>query len=147
MNHQELKNKILEYYDGELKGALRSEVGEHLAQCKECKEVYDGWARKARVFPRVSPQAVSSDFFVHQVMEKIREIEKPAPARPAFSAFRWFVPAAGIVLATVLFFPSSSPNLSVDSFFAQGLSGQTEWFYSTNQLTADDAVQLLMEGS
>ncbi len=108
MDHESLKNKVFELYDGELPSLEKAEVEQHLAACAECRGLLEGWRASASVLfarPRVAP----SEAFVQRVMARIAERGAPGVsladllerARGAFTVPRLALAGAAALAALV----------------------------------------------
>jgi anti-sigma factor RsiW len=147
MDHEMIKDKIFELYDGELAGGKRQEALAHLNGCQECRELYQGWAKTAKVFFK-APAAQSSEYFVHRVMERVHELETPKPTvrwglfpRP----LGWFVPAVGLAVALMAVMPPLPQEVPVDLLW-QDTGSHSSWAFSSHSPTTDETLQLVMEG-
>jgi anti-sigma factor RsiW len=97
--HEQTKNKLFAFYDGELPVAERREVAAHLEICPACREEHRRWSAAAALFFRPSqPQA--SEAFVRRVMARVEAEAHPSPFSGLF-AWRWLAPAVGAGLAAL----------------------------------------------
>ena len=143
MNHETAKQRLWEYYDGELETGLAAEVRTHLDGCAECRGLYQGWTRTAKTF-FPAPSTAPSEFFVRQVMQKVHALETPKTRVFSFPRLPWLVPAFGIALLFFAVVPAPPQNFSMETLFQEGVSS---WMTSTGAVTADDALQFVMEGT
>ena len=148
MDHKALQDQLFALYDGELTGAARRTVEDHLLDCAACRAVLAQWKQVAGVVfqpPAVAP----SEAFVQGVMRRI------APAAPRRSHLprwilqgRWLVPAMG--LAVVLFVMTRGPiqqTVSVESLLlSDGRDpAALQQVLTGERPSADDVLGLLME--
>ena len=149
MEHSAIKEQLFAFYDGELGPAIRQDVESHLSICQECRELYQNWAKTAKVlFPVPKPQ--HSEFFVHQVMERIYGIEAPQKQlKVRFGLFPrplvWLVPAFGLAVALLSVMPPLPQEVPMD-LLLQSTSSRSSWAFSNHTPTADETLQLVMEG-
>ena len=47
MKHEEIKEKLFAFYDGELPGAEQEEITVHLRSCLACRQSYEQWKQIA----------------------------------------------------------------------------------------------------
>ncbi|MEK7287562.1 MAG: zf-HC2 domain-containing protein [Elusimicrobiota bacterium] len=76
MNHEELKEALFTFHDGELAGKERQEVETHLVTCSDCRLALERWKKISGVLLRPAKIAPSEEF-VSRVMRRIEE-ERPA---------------------------------------------------------------------
>lgn len=53
MEHQKIKELISSYYDGELDGEQKKIVEEHLKECSECREEFEGMNKLEEVMSKM----------------------------------------------------------------------------------------------
>ena len=132
MDHAVTKEQLYALYDGELDAAASQSVKAHLDGCLECRESYERWSMTAKVlFPAAKPE--TSEFFVRQVMSRIRELEPPGRAFGWDPSLPWLVPALGLVMIILVLAPP------------QGASTD-EFIFSNTAVSADETLQYVMEG-
>ena len=134
MSHEEIKKHLFALYDGELAPENQTEIETHLSRCAECRELYQGWARIAKVFFQ-PPKQLGSDFFVQSVMNRIHALEISQPVKSWNLSFGWLVPAAGLALALLAVMPLPQAARG-DAFLFQETDGAA--------LSADDTLQFVM---
>jgi len=143
-----MKDRILALYDGELDEATGREVRAHLTDCPECRELYEGWEKTAKLM-FAAPKPAASEFFVQSVMNRIHELAEPKrESRLRWNiSLEWLVPAVGLALLflAVLPFPSSSGVLTMETFLLQDTGGPSAIFLSGSAPTVDDTLQFVME--
>src|SRR4051812_3663991 len=100
MDHQDIKDKLSEFYDGELGARDAQAVEVHLAACAEC-------TAQIQRFKMLSEQIIArpkvqvGEFFVSQVMRRIDSLEaKKAPLR--IVPIPWFAPLLGMAAMLLL---------------------------------------------
>jgi anti-sigma factor RsiW len=119
-NHEQIRQRIFAYLDGELSEAEYRTIQTHLEGCPDCRAATARWATLARTFFRpLTPPPSSSDLFVRRVMAKV-EAERSERLSVWEGAWRWLVPALGVgvaALALVVTTPrdKSSPPVSIDA--------------------------------
>jgi anti-sigma factor RsiW len=150
MDHKAVKERLFALYDGELDASARQEAESHLAGCLECRELYQSWAKTARVlFP--SPKIQPSEFFVHRVMDQIYALEAPRRRLSWGLSLPWIVPAVGIA-AMILLAPVPPPMSLAPLSTATMLTGDrmdtdSQWMLSNKQMRNDEVLGFVMEGS
>ncbi len=130
MKHEELRERLHEYRDGELDGAVAAEVAAHLPACADCRGVLEGWERLAQGLLKAVPAA--EEGFVGRVMARIAEEER----EPVVSSGGWWlVPvfAAGAVLS-LMWWPSDT------SAAEDPLSDGVSWELTAQPALADDVL-------
>jgi anti-sigma factor RsiW len=114
--HEQIKEKLFAFYDGELPETERREVAAHLEVCPACRDEQRRWSAAAALFFRPSqPQA--SEAFVRRVMTRVEAEAHPSPFSGLF-AWRWLAPAMGAglaALALTLFVPRDDAPISTET--------------------------------
>ena len=108
MEHDDIRERLSDFLDGELGPEEHRSVSEHLAGCGECRQALEQWRRLSRALFRkpAQPTRAETEVFVSRVMGGIPSQE------PAWPAFRWFAPALGLSFAAfVLSFTLPSQEL------------------------------------
>ncbi|MBI3996966.1 MAG: zf-HC2 domain-containing protein [Candidatus Omnitrophica bacterium] len=148
MDHTAIHAQLFAFYDGELTGASRRAVEDHLLDCAECRALIAQWKHVTGALfqsPTVSP----SDVFVQRVM---RRIMTPRPRAFRLSHWLlqggWLIPTAG--LAVMLFVMIRGPLQQTVSIESLLLSDGHESSVLQQVLTGDgssddDVLGLLME--
>ena len=148
MDHKAIQDQLFALYDGELAGAARRAVEDHLLDCAECRAIVAQWKHVAGVLFR-APTLSTSEAFVQRVMQRIAP---PLPQRFRLPRWilegGWLMPAMG--LAVFLFVMTRGPlqqTLSVESLL---LSDNREpaaiqRVLSGERSSAEDILGLLME--
>jgi anti-sigma factor RsiW len=147
-NHEVMKNKMFALYDGELAEAERKEAEAHLASCPECRSSYEQWQKTAKAFFKPVP-AESSDFFVSQVMNRIKALEKPRQIKPWVIKVRWLVPATVAALGLLLFMTGPfEQTVSVENLLLGGeeANSPAQFFLASKPAAPDEVFGLIMEG-
>ena len=142
MDHKAMKDKIFALYDGELEGASRQEAEAHLAACAECRRTYENWTKTAKILFK-APSPAPSEFFVQSVMNRIRDLEAPKPAREWRISLPWLVPALGFAFMFVLAVVPSPQFFTLDNWLIQDSS----MAFSNSAPNADETLQWVMEES
>jgi len=150
MDHKTIKEQLYALYDGELDALARKEAESHLADCMECRELYQGWAKTARVlFP--NPKLQPSEFFVNQVMDRVRALEVPGRKLGWGLSLPWIVPAVGIAAMVLLAPVAPPPSLTLLSTAAMltgdRIDADSQWMFSNKQMKSDEVLGFVMEGS
>ena len=151
MDHNAIKDQLFALYDGELDAPVKKEVESHLAGCMECRELYQNWAKTAKVvFKTAKPEA--SEFFVHRVMERVHALET---SRPGFDwkqkvswniSLPWLVPVVGLAAMLLLAPVSSLPYLSTETLLTGGaVDTASQWMFSKEPLKSDEVLGFVME--
>ena len=106
MKHEEMKEKLGAFQDGELSPQERLEISAHLAICVECREIQKSWQKISEVLFQsrgfVSHQ--ETEKFVARTMEKI--IPPSSKGAGAFAGLFWnfLTPALELGFAALFFF-------------------------------------------
>lgn len=98
MSHQEIKDALSEYRDGELAPAERAAVALHLESCAECRAELSFYERAAAAL--LAPVKAPTSFQTEALVRALRERLEPQPlfAR-LLSTPRWAVPALAFGMA------------------------------------------------
>ena len=142
-DHAQMKEKLFALYDGELEGPAKVEAEGHLNECAQCRTLFEGWSKTAKMlFPE--PEPLESEFFVRRVMERVNALDALRPVSRKHY-LRWLVPALGLAtLFLVLRQPVQEP-LSVEMLLLSDVSGPASWVFSNAKPTADEILGFAME--
>ncbi len=145
MNHESLREKIFALYDGELDAKGEAEAKAHLNACEECAALYKRWQNVSKAFFN-APKPETSEFFVRQVMNKIKVSEKPEPVLGRNILWRVLVPVFGVSLIFLMQmgpveYPASMEAMMMGNTPENGVSK----IFSQNTLTLDDTLTMIME--
>lgn len=145
--HEELRERLHAYRDGELPPVESRAVADHLKGCPECAAELERWERVAGALLK-GRRTASSEAFVGRVMARIAEEElAEAPAAqtlgpaaqtlgPAGGVW-WLAPAFALAAGLLaLLWPWGSAPL------AEGLllSGAPSWAFGSQPAQADDVL-------
>lgn len=134
MDHDELRDLLTEYHDGELSPEKRGEVERHLQSCRECGGELGRLRRLARLFKRPAP---ASEEFVRGVLARLpAETGEPSPAlwRP------WLAPALAMAAAALLL------ALDLGSRNAPGVHEENaEWGFQGEAPAPEELLALALE--
>ena len=134
MNHETIKEQLYAFYDGELDAIARQNLKTHLDGCLECREIYDRWSKTAKaLFRKTKPE--TSEFFVQQVMNRVRELPSYKRSFGWEISLPWLVPALGLAMMIMVIAPSASQGGIMEEFV-----------FSNNPASADESLQYVMEG-
>ena len=149
MDHEALKSKLYEFYDGELPPPEAQAFARHVLACGECRAEIDAWKEAAQAFLNEAPIPAPKGFSA-RVMARIMEKEAAqAPVRASifdlFALPRWEAAAAFCASLLVLFYFSfdyiqlkngsvSNPIALFDS------AGESEKWLVLSKLEKDDAL-------
>lgn len=97
MDHEELKEKIHGFYDGELSEKEAARVENHLQNCVECGRELEEWRRVASVFFKPGPSA-NTEAFITRVMARLED-----NTTPSFLRWVWGWPAPALALGVLTF--------------------------------------------
>ncbi len=147
MDHEKLKDKLFALYDGELTGPGREEIERHLADCRECRQIYAQWQRTAKVLFRPS-DIVPSEGFVRRVMARIEALEQPQAAPSWRANLRWFAPALGAAALLLFAMGSMQQTVSVEALLLEDGRDNisTEVVLACEPPTTDQIFDFIMEG-
>ena len=134
MNHHELKEKLLVFYDPELPEEERREIAGHLPSCEECRHVLRRWERISNVLScGVSASTEPSETFVNRVMARLavlEEAQRPAGSRASF--LKWLLPALGYGFAFFLMFLAISQRelpVNTETVLLSDISQASRWTF------------------
>ncbi len=119
-NHDQTRQRVFAYHDGELPEAERPDVLAHLEGCPDCRAASRRWATLAGAFfrtPALPPSPSSSDVFVRRVLARV-EAERKENLSMWEGAWRWLVPALGVgiaALALVVTTPRGGSTVSTEA--------------------------------
>ena len=92
-----------------------------------------------------APEPKTSEFFVSQVMERIRTIEEKP--RMVFAPARWFAPVVGVAAMLLLTIVPSQEPLSAEALFMGGETDTPSGLaFSDVTEKPDDILALVLEG-
>ena len=133
MNHENIKEKLLAFYDKELLEAERQELKEHVTSCQECAEILKRWEAASSALSKIKlPE--ESDFFVRRVMNRIDELERPVVPEPKVSWIpRWVAPVFGYGFAVILMILAISyrePAWSTEAVLIADMPQESQWMFS-----------------
>ena len=121
MDHEEIKEKLIEFYDGFAPSEIRSLIQYHVEGCEECRTQLDRWKQISKAY--LQPLQVGySEAFVQEVMRNVRRF---APLResirwPLFA--RWAIPALALSatsFAAVFAYTTQRAALSTDTLLTE----------------------------
>ena len=112
MDHQAIHDQLFALYDGELTGAARHVLEEHLLDCAECRAIMAQWKHVAKALFQ-APTLSTSEAFVRRVMQRVasspaQRFRLPVPRFRLHSTVRqaglrrwilqggWLLPIAGL---------------------------------------------------
>ncbi|MFA5975926.1 MAG: zf-HC2 domain-containing protein [Elusimicrobiota bacterium] len=142
MTHDEIKKKLVDFYDGEISETERREVARHLHACRECYKVFAGWDKIAKTFfwKMSAPEGFSRKVMttircspvVYRKMVEDLEWER---WRRIFA--RWFVPTFAVALAgfvLAMSHPIRRVSTSADELLLSQTDGNvpSEWLTSSS---------------
>jgi anti-sigma factor RsiW len=78
MNCYKAKKKLSAYLDGEVSGADRKEIAEHLKSCRGCQEELAALSRISNTLDAIGRMEVPP-YFMTRVRQGIRDAAKPVP--------------------------------------------------------------------
>ncbi|MBI5201282.1 MAG: zf-HC2 domain-containing protein [Elusimicrobia bacterium] len=134
MKHDEIRERLHEYADGELDAAAAAAVAEHLAECSECRAVLDAWKRLSQNLFQALP--APEEAFVGRVMARIAEEELELDRAPSSGGW-WLVPAfAAAAVVSLMWWPGQT------SAAEDPLSDETAWELSAQPTQAEDVLDV-----
>lgn len=145
MTHEQARESLSAFHDGELPEPERALVEAHLASCGECRAALEDWRRLALVFLK-PPQLPPSEAFVRRVMARIGSLERPAVARPW--VLPWLVPALGAGLASLFLSVSIAPRepISTESLLLADAGEAVEIAFLPLEPMQEDMLGYALEG-
>lgn len=115
MNHDEIKNQIFEFSDGECDGIEKGEIDHHLRRCQQCSAALQQWNHVKKIL-FTKPHVPDSPAFVERVMRQFDNPSSITSGSLFWDVFRrpavW-VPAS-VALGVVVFFLLKGPDRNVD---------------------------------
>ena len=99
MDHEWMKEKLFELYDGQLPPESRDVVQSHVDHCAECQILRDEWKQtKGEIIEPL--RVANSELFVQNVMRQVRGIAL-REAKAGWAVFsRWAFPALGLAMTS-----------------------------------------------
>src|SRR5258706_4941264 len=142
MQHDEIKELLSPYFDGELSSEESSTVKAHLETGAECRGEWEAWSNTKRLlFPMKKEFNVEA--FVQKVMDKI-----PGPKRnvvfPGFGSW-WRAPAFAFAALVIVFLkvPSTDIPLSTNNLLLSGnVDEQGQSIWQQDRVENEDLVNL-----
>lgn len=144
MDHESMKAKLWELYDGELSGRDREEAEAHLKTCAECAALFARWKTlSGKLFGQAHP--ARSEAFVQNVMSRVRQAEVtrvPIRVMPV----QWFAPVFGIAAMLLLAItPAVQAPSAENMFMGDASDAVTQWVFMGNIPQSDDLLSFVME--
>lgn len=133
MTHDEWRDLLHGYRDGELADPEKAGVQGHLEECRECRLELERWERLAAGLLKPLPPA--SEGFVARVMAGIEEEEREAKPAPA----GWWL-APSFALAAGLFLLLWSGTVTAPSAELLLLADGSDWAFSQREPGPDDVL-------
>ncbi len=150
MDHEQIKECLMLYDDGELSGPEAREIASHLSTCADCRTAYDAWRNTARAFFR-GPQAAPSKRFVREVMARLEPVDtRPPGKRPLL--VRWLTPAIAVSFVVgLIIWPRPEPGappVSIEGLLlTNGRDGHpSEWILREEGPAPEELLALALEG-
>lgn len=141
MNHEEIKEALSEYRDGELAPAARAAVALHLESCSECRAELAFYERAASALlrPAKAPSAFQTEAFVRAVRERLAEPENAFER--LLSTPKWLVPALAFAVAAAAFAVALPPRVDTSDpadalLMAQDQGSTYSWLSQRPAFTA-----------
>lgn len=147
MDHDALKQKLMDFYDGELIRIERLEIESHLKACAECRQALEHWRKTAKaLFKQPGPEA--SEFFVQQVLKRIAGAALKR-RRPSWAGVRWLVPAFGLAAMMLVVLRPVEQAVTVDALLFDDARQQaaTRLMLASEKTSQDDVLGFMMEDS
>lgn len=134
MRHEEIRERLHEYRDGESDGPAAAAVAAHLPGCAACRATLEGWERLASRLLKAAPR--SEEAFVGRVMARIAEAQdEPEPSWRAGSAW-WLMPAfAAAAVLSLSWWPG--PSAAAEDLL---LAEDSSWEFEAQPSQADDVL-------
>lgn len=82
MNHEQIKEKIFEFYDGESSSEDKRFIQAHVMSCSECRDGLAEWEKTSAFFFKDQAAIEPSEYFVTRVMARL-----PDGSRKSFRFF------------------------------------------------------------
>ncbi len=138
MDHEQFRDSLHEYHDGELSPEKRRSLELHLKSCPDCAADLRRLTRLSVLFQRPAP---ASEEFVRAVMAGLAA-EAPEPALSAWR--RWLVPAMALAAAALLLALDlgQKPSPGERDVFEDG----ADWVFQDAEPETEELFALAMEG-
>ena len=128
MDHTEIKERLFDYYDGELPSAERTLIKLHLHDCADCRQQLEHWAQTSTAL--LQPlRAGSTDYFVQNVMRRVRLFVLRDEGRRWQSFVRWALPTLALSAAAFT-------GLFIYTMWPAQASANTEMFENSEPVVA-----------
>ncbi len=133
MDHEILREKLMEYRDEDFPASERDEISGHLKNCSECQEFLRSWEQIAALSKQGSFKH-NGDWFVNQVISRIEALETPH-AKPGarWSLPKWLVPVAGYSFALFLMYLAIAHRelpVTMETVLLADVPGNSQWVFS-----------------
>jgi hypothetical protein len=155
MDHETLKSRLYEFYDGEITQEESRIFSAHIASCGECRSEIEAWEAASEAIYKEA-QVQVPDGFSEMVMVRIAE-KAGAGRKPALASVfkilslpRWEVLTAMSVSILIFSYFSihflrleegngAHPIALMDSH-----AGQEQWLFSRREMMKDDLLQIAL---
>ena len=133
MTHDEWRDLLHGFRDGELAGPEKAAVQGHLEACRECRLELERWERLAAGLLKPLPPA--SEGFVARVMAGIEDEERAA--EPAQAGW-WLAPSCALAAGLFLLLWSGTVNAPAAELLL--LADGSDWVFSPQEPGPDDVL-------
>ena len=155
MNHDEMKDQLYAFCDGELPKEQSEALAVHLESCPECRKELELWKRVSSAFFSKPAFEIPSDF-CDRVMESVRARKQPAVPRWASLLDMLFLPRWETFAALTVFMIGIF-CVSMDQIVEQHVSrqnpalsvysqdGTTQWAASSKEISPGEVLGTLVD--
>lgn len=150
MKHDEIKNKLEAFHDGELPKEESREIALHAESCAECRSALEDLGRLKTALSRAA-KVEPSESFVARVMGSLPEEAKPLPkiitVRPR-PFLRWALPLAGYAFALLLIvfvLMPREPVMNVENILLSYAPDGAQQFFSQESLNVGELLNIKEE--
>lgn len=138
MECREAKGKLVAYVDGQLSGADRETIGEHIPHCSMCQQEVKEWEKLSFVLGQYPEAKVSSDF-VPRFWEKVQEQETVYRRQNLF-----FYRFAAATVALSLFLGIIGARLTMHNVNTEQLSAAVRIDYNMRDYSPDSLSRVVI---
>jgi anti-sigma factor RsiW len=98
MDHTEIKEKLFDYYDGQLPPEEGLLFSQHLQGCNDCQDLIENWSQTARAY--LQPlQVAQTEVFTQKVMRKVRAFVQRDEGQRWRLFSRWAYPVLALSIS------------------------------------------------
>lgn len=147
MNHEQIKDKIDEYYDGELTSEDARFFKAHLNSCSECRHELTEWEKTSNLFLRSHAPVMDTEHFVTRVMARIPQEEYPVKGMFASFLKLGFALAGFLVVVWSYLSMSTGSSDSIETLLIADSRAATvsNWVIRDESIPSDEFARYTLE--